>query len=180
MQHQPPGLRLNLMSENKLEDDGARRPSSTMDLHGIDITALDARDIHLSTATLTPLPASPDDREREQAKSFFGNHTPSPAAPRNQEDSPVTRQDTTTESRSKSISNWMYSHRKASGSTQGLSLRRKDSDSQEGSAGSDGESFYPFTPSTLFARCSEAADTLSQGFRPPPVQSQTPIAHRQP
>ncbi|GAB7357227.1 hypothetical protein MBLNU459_g8208t1 [Dothideomycetes sp. NU459] len=128
MPQQTPDLRLDLLDDKKLED-VARRTSSPMDLHGIDITALDARDIHLSTASLTPLPASPDERERDQTKSFFGNHAPSPSTTRVKEDNPVSRQEPAGESRAKSISSWMYSHRKASGSTQVLSARRKDSDS---------------------------------------------------
>ena len=66
-----PELRLDLSHDTF--QDMARRPSDPMDLRGVDISSLDARD--------TPLPSSPSSAdkdkeraaERERARSFFGN-----------------------------------------------------------------------------------------------------------
>lgn len=82
MPQQTPNLDINLPSDHPhAPPSNQPSPSNPVNLHGIETSPLDARDIQVSVlAPLTPLPSSPDEHERGTAKSFFGSRGASPSA----------------------------------------------------------------------------------------------------
>lgn len=105
--------------------DGAHVPhtqglSSPINLHSIDLSSLDSRDIQAGNLALhTPLPTSPDERERESAKSFFGHCGPSQSAGRIRDEASVSAvsMDGSVGGRSSSTSPWRNARRNMSASS---------------------------------------------------------------
>lgn len=122
-----PGLTIDL-SPN--DSHVAQRLSSPINLHGIDLSSLDARDIQIgASASSTPLPSSPDERERETTQSFFGNRGTSPSAGRVGDEALM---NASGEGRSRSISLWTQPHGKTVASS------FTESDGHEGRKSADG------------------------------------------
>ncbi|KAI4727318.1 hypothetical protein E4T49_04902 [Aureobasidium sp. EXF-10728] len=117
-----------------MADARPKHMSSPISLHGIDISSLDARDVFGLTmgSDLAALPtASPDlSRAPEDVdrQSFRSAHSPSLSADRITDDGPVSHFDPPSESRTRSVSTWIYPYRRPPGSSPALSIRAKDSD----------------------------------------------------
>ena len=121
-------------SPSTLADSRPKHMSSPISLHGIDISSLDARDVFGLTmgSDLSSLPsASPDlsrareDVDRQNSRSA---HSPSLSAGRITDDDHISHFDPPPESRSRSVSTWIYPSRQPTGSSPALSIRAKDSD----------------------------------------------------
>lgn len=121
-------------SPSTLADSRPKHMSSPISLHGIDISSLDARDVFGLTmgSDLSSLPsASPDlSRAREDIdrQSSHSGHSPSLSAGRVTDDGHISHFDPPTDSRSRSVSTWIYPSQQPAGSSPGLSIRAKGSD----------------------------------------------------
>lgn len=143
MPQQMPGLTIDLSSD---ASHVSHHLSSPIDLHGIDISSLDARDTQLGNlASLTPLPLSPDERERGAAKSFFGNRATSPSAGRIRDEPSVSTasMDPHGEASSHNITTWTQTNAKTPADSPA------ESGSQEGSRFGDGQ-YCPFLHLAFF------------------------------
>lgn len=121
-------------SPSTLADSRPKHMSSPISLHGIDISSLDARDVFGLTigSDLSSLPsASPDlSRPREDAdrRSSRSAHSPSLSAGRITDDGQVSHFGPPSDSRSRSVSTWVYPSQRPTGSSPALSIRAKDND----------------------------------------------------
>lgn len=100
-------------------DTRPKHMSSPISLHGVDITALDARDVCLGMPADFQLT---DDSPRRQ------RHSPSLSAGRIPDPDPDPDDGPAADSRSRSLSTWIYPYRRPPGSSPSLSARAKDAD----------------------------------------------------
>ncbi|KAG2165108.1 hypothetical protein VTO58DRAFT_108119 [Aureobasidium pullulans] len=179
-------------SPSTLADSRPKHMSSPISLHGIDISSLDARDIFGlgMPSELTALPtASPDlsrTREDPDRQSSRSAHSPSLSAGRITDDSTVSHFDPPPESRSRSVSTWIYPYRKAPGSSPSLSIRAKDNDDGPSATVPAvpplDQSQRPFTaagpqPSPVIPSTS-ASNLSSNNAKPKPAKKRMPVLGR--
>jgi hypothetical protein len=121
-------------SPSTLADSRPKHMSSPISLHGIDISSLDARDVFgltMGNDFSSHPSASPDlSRAREDVdrRSSRSTHSPSLSADRITDDGHISHFDPPPDSRSRSVSTWIYPSRQPTDSSPGLSIRAKDGD----------------------------------------------------
>jgi hypothetical protein len=110
-------------------DSRSKHMSNPISLHGVDISALDARDVCVGVAgELTSMPYTSPNLSQDRRQSLRSAHSPSLSAGTITADASVSHFDSPPGSRPRSVSNWVYPHRPAPASSSALSIRTKDGD----------------------------------------------------
>ncbi|KAI5267797.1 hypothetical protein E4T47_07922 [Aureobasidium subglaciale] len=175
----------------KAPDARPKHMSSPISLHGIDISSLDARDVfglgmdNGLTALPSPSPDLSRAREDGDRQSFRSAHSPSLSAGRITDDTTVSHFDPPPDSRSRSVSTWIYPYRKPPGSSPALSIRAKDCDDTPTPLPvippSD-QSQRPFTAAgphpTTVAPSTSASNLASNSSKPKPSKKRMPVLGR--